>query len=142
MAIKMDKRPPLEKLEELVKYFHRNWEANINNLNDIPYDMVSGVGLPFFKEALKYIRQLKKETKHGWGCFLKEKRKDRAVAVTLCDFGDALRKDELHYHFSVDAAKKAYNRIRSIYHGIHGWRVWQEILSDHTVINDTNKELK
>ena len=64
MAIKMDKRPPLEKLEKLVKYFHRAWKANVNNLNDIPYDMVSGVGLPFFKEALKYIRQLKKETKH------------------------------------------------------------------------------
>ena len=73
---------------------------------------------------------------------LKGKSKDRVVAVTLCDFGDALRKDDLHYHFSVDAAKKAYNKIRSIYHGIHKWRVWQETLPDHTVINDTKKEIK
>ena len=63
MAIKINKRPPLEKLEELVKYFHRAWEANIDDLNEMPYDMVSGVGLPFFKEALKYIKQLKKEIK-------------------------------------------------------------------------------
>jgi hypothetical protein len=41
-------------------------------------------------------------------------------------------------HFSVDTAKKAYNKIRNIYHGIHGWRVWQETLPDHNVINDTN----
>lgn len=69
MAIRMDKRPPLEKLEKLeklvklVKYFHRAWKANVNNLNDIPYDMVLGVGLPFFEEALKHIKQLKKEIK-------------------------------------------------------------------------------
>jgi hypothetical protein len=69
---------------------------------------------------------------------LKGKSKDQVVAVTLCDFGDALRKDELRYHFSVDTAKKAYNKIRNIYHGIHGWRVWQETLPDHNVINDTN----
>jgi hypothetical protein len=71
---------------------------------------------------------------------LKVKSKNQIVAVTLCDFGDPLRRDELHYHFSVNTAKKAYNNIRNIYHGIYGWRVWQETLSDHTVINDTNKE--
>jgi hypothetical protein len=73
---------------------------------------------------------------------LKGKNKGLIAVVTLCDFGDALRKEELQYHFSVDASKKAYKKIRSIYHGIHGWRVWQELRPSNVIINDTNKEIK
>jgi Na+-transporting NADH:ubiquinone oxidoreductase subunit NqrC len=58
-------------------------------------------------------------------------------AVTLCDFGDVSRRHVLRKHFSKETAKKAYNKIRSIYYGIHGWRVWQETLPCKIVINDT-----
>jgi hypothetical protein len=49
----------LQNLTYLVKNFQAQWKANENNLNDIPYDLWSCTGLPFFTKALKLINQLK-----------------------------------------------------------------------------------
>lgn len=50
----------LQDLTCLVKNFQAEWKSNENNLNDIPYDGWSYAGLPFFRSALKIIKQLKK----------------------------------------------------------------------------------
>lgn len=63
------------------------------------------------------------------------------AVITLCDFGDSGRVDVLQYHLSEESAKRAYEKIRKIYHEINGWRVWQEVRSSH-IINDTSKTLK
>jgi hypothetical protein len=60
-------------------------------------------------------------------------------AITLCNFGNAHRRTVLQKHLSENTAKKSFKRIQNIYHGIHGWRVWQETFPDQTVINDTIK---
>jgi hypothetical protein len=65
-------------------------------------------------------------------------RTSNHVAITLCDFGYRGRADVLQYHLSEESAKRAYKKIRKIYHEIYGWRVWQEVMSGH-VINDTSK---
>lgn len=50
----------LQNLTYLVEDFQAEWESNETDLNDIPFDGVCGVGLPFFTEALRLINQLKK----------------------------------------------------------------------------------
>ena len=44
----------------LVESFQAEWKANENDLNNIPYDGWPCTGLPFFRSALKLIKQLKK----------------------------------------------------------------------------------
>lgn len=50
----------IQNLTYLVKDFQAEWKENKKDLNDLAYDGVSGVGLPFFRTALKLINQLKK----------------------------------------------------------------------------------
>lgn len=50
----------LQNLTYLVEDFQAEWKDNENDLNDIPFEGVCGVGLPFFTTALKLINQLKK----------------------------------------------------------------------------------
>lgn len=66
-------------------------------------------------------------------------KNNKCKAVTLCNFGNANRRDILQKHISKDTAKKAFRKIQNIYHRIHGWRVWQETLPYQTIINDTIK---
>lgn len=50
----------LQNLTYLIINFQAEWKENKKDLNDLAYDGVCGVGLPFFRTALKLINQLKK----------------------------------------------------------------------------------
>lgn len=48
--------------------------------------------------------------------------------ATYCDFGESNRKTVIRKHMSFTTAGKAYIALWNIYHRIHGWKVWQEII--------------
>lgn len=50
----------LQNLTYLVEDFQAEWKNSEADLNNIPFDDSCGVGLPFFRTALKLINQLKK----------------------------------------------------------------------------------
>jgi TRAP-type C4-dicarboxylate transport system permease small subunit len=49
----------LTNIKYSVEHFQRQWINNISNLNDIPFDTIYGVGLPFFERTLKDIKKIK-----------------------------------------------------------------------------------
>jgi hypothetical protein len=57
---------------------------------------------------------------------VKGKKKDDWVAMTLVDCGSPYRRVEWRRHFSFAAAFRAYPKIWSIVHLLHGWAVWIE----------------
>lgn len=64
------------------------------------------------------------------------KKKHEWVAVTLCDFGQNGRREEIRHHYSIDAALNSFKEICKIY-GKKPERCWQET-RDGELINDNS----
>lgn len=60
-----------------------------------------------------------------------------ATHYTYCDFGKPDRVDKLQRHRSEGAARRQFKRARTVYHKIHGWRLWVVNLATNDVILDT-----
>lgn len=66
------------------------------------------------------------------------RKKDDWEYITLCDFGDYLRRHIVRHHFSLQAALNAYEDLKKIY-GQNSERCWQED-REGNIINDNHNE--